>query len=85
MLSKIRHLSTVQNRKVAFKQMVLLHNMENHDKHSILRQDGLAKNLPIPPMLYIWSLPDVPELVILAVFMSIEVKKSGEYFGIIKS
>ena len=40
-----------------------------------LRLDGLAKNLPIPPMLNIWSLPDVPELVILAVFMSTEVKK----------
>ena len=50
-----------------------------------LRQDGLSKNLPIPPMLNIWSLPDVPELVILAVFMSIKVKKSGEYFGLIKS
>jgi len=36
-------------------------------------------------MLNIWSLPDVPELVILAVFMSLEVKKSGEYFGLIKS
>ena len=50
-----------------------------------LRQDGLFRDLPIPPMLNIWSLHDVSELVISAVFILTDRKKSGEYFDLIKS
>ena len=41
----------------------------------LLRQDGLSKNLPIPPMLNIWSLPDVPVLVISDVLILTDTKK----------
>jgi len=50
-----------------------------------LRQDGLSKNLPIPPMLNIWSLPYVPDLMISAVFILTGIKKCGEYFDLIQS
>ena len=40
-----------------------------------LKQDGLSRNLPIYSVLNIWSLPDLPELVISGVFMSIEIKQ----------
>ena len=39
-----------------------------------LRQDRLSRNLPIPPMLKIWSLPDVPQLVISAIFIVTDIK-----------